>query len=65
VELIQQPAQRPGCVAALAERLRLSLANSSQQLKQLRERATQRDGACVAYRPADEAEIEIVSFPAA
>ena len=63
VELIEQLAQGPRNVEALAERVGLSLANASQHLQQLRRAglvSTQRDGKRVVYRLADEVEIDIV-----
>src|ERR1700749_4531528 len=65
VELIEQLAQGPRSVEALAERVVLSLANASQHLQQLRRAglvSTQRDGKRVIYRLADEAEADIVSL---
>jgi rhodanese-related sulfurtransferase/DNA-binding transcriptional ArsR family regulator len=65
VELIEQLAQGPRSVEALAERVGLSLANASQHLQQLRRAglvSTQRDGKRVVYRLADEVERDIVSL---
>jgi rhodanese-related sulfurtransferase/DNA-binding transcriptional ArsR family regulator len=65
VELIEQLAQGPLSVEALAERVGLSLANASQHLQQLRRAGlvtTQRSGKRVVYRLADEAETDIVSL---
>jgi ArsR family transcriptional regulator len=65
VELVEQLAQGPRSVEALAERVGLSLANASQHLQQLRRAgfvSTQRDGKRVVYRLADEAEKDIVSL---
>lgn len=65
VELIEQLAQGPRSVEALAERVGLSLANASQHLQQLRRAglvSTQRDGKRVVYRLTDEAERDIVSL---
>jgi DNA-binding transcriptional ArsR family regulator len=65
VELVEQLAQGPRSVEALAERVGLSLANASQHLQQLRRVglvSTQRDGKRVVYRLADEAESDIVSL---
>jgi ArsR family transcriptional regulator len=65
VELIEQLAQGPRSVDALAERAGLSLANASQHLQQLRRAglvSTQRDGKRVVYRLADESETDIVSL---
>jgi rhodanese-related sulfurtransferase/DNA-binding HxlR family transcriptional regulator len=56
VELIEQLAQGPRNVEALAERVGLSLANASQHLQQLRRAglvSRQRDGKRVVYRLAD------------
>src|SRR5579859_7732515 len=63
VELIEQLAQGPRSVEALAERVGLSVANASQHLQQLRRAglvATQRDGQRDLYRLADEVETDIV-----
>jgi DNA-binding transcriptional ArsR family regulator len=65
VELIEQLAQGPRSVEALAERAGLSLANASQHLQQLRRAGlvrTRREGKRVVYRLADEAERDIVSL---
>lgn len=65
VELIEQLAQGPRSVEALAERVGLTVANASQHLQQLRRAglvSTQRDGKRVIYRLADEAEADIVSL---
>src|SRR5579872_3665574 len=65
VELIEQLAQGPRSVEALAERVGLGVANASQHLQQLRRAglvATQRDGKRVIYRLADEAERDVVSL---
>jgi ArsR family transcriptional regulator len=65
VELIEQLAQGPRSVDALAERVGLSVANASQHLQQLRRAglvATQREGKRVFYRLADEVETDIVSL---
>src|SRR3954463_13225155 len=65
IELIEQLAQGPRSVEALAERLTLSVANTSQHLQQLRRAglvSTQRDGKRVVYRLADDAEKDIVSL---
>src|SRR5579863_5596282 len=65
VELIEQLAQGPRSVEALAERAGLSVANASQHLQQLRRAGlvnTQRDGKRVVYRLADEVETDIVSL---
>jgi rhodanese-related sulfurtransferase/DNA-binding HxlR family transcriptional regulator len=68
VELIEQLAQGPRSVEALADRVGLSLANASQHLQQLRRVglvSTQRDGKRVIYRLADDAESDIVWLLAA
>ena len=65
VELIEQLAQGPRSVEALAERVGLSLANASQHLQQLRRSGlvnTQRNGKRVVYRLADDVETDIVSL---
>jgi rhodanese-related sulfurtransferase/DNA-binding transcriptional ArsR family regulator len=65
LELIEQLAQGPRSVEALAERVGLSLANASQHLQQLRRAGlvdTRRDGKRVVYRLADAAETDIVSL---
>ncbi len=65
VELIEQLAQGPRSVEALAERVGLSVANASQHLQHLRRAglvSTQRDGKRVVYRLADEVERDIVSL---
>lgn len=65
VELIEQLAQGPRSVEALAQRAGLSVANASQHLQQLRRSGlvnTQRDGKRVVYRLADEVETDIVSL---
>jgi rhodanese-related sulfurtransferase/DNA-binding transcriptional ArsR family regulator len=65
VELIEQLAQGPRSVEALAERVGLTVANASQHLQQLRRAglvSTRRDGKRVVYRLADDAETEIVSL---
>jgi ArsR family transcriptional regulator len=65
IELIEQLAQGPRSVEALAERVSLSVANTSQHLQQLRRAglvSTQRAGKRVVYRLADDAEAEIVSL---
>jgi ArsR family transcriptional regulator len=65
VELIEQLAQGPRSVEALAERVGLSVANASQHLQQLRRAglvSTRRDGKRVVYRLADDAESDIVSL---
>src|ERR1700757_5131024 len=65
VELIEQLAQGPRSVDALAQRVGLSVANTSQHLQQLRRAGlvtTQRDGKRVVYRLADEAETNIVGL---
>jgi ArsR family transcriptional regulator len=65
VELVEQLAQGPRSVEALAERVGLSVANTSQHLQQLRRVglvSTQRDGKRVIYHLADEAEAAIISL---
>jgi rhodanese-related sulfurtransferase/DNA-binding HxlR family transcriptional regulator len=65
IELVEQLAQGPRSVEALADRLTLSVANTSQHLQQLRRAgmvSTQRDGKRVVYRLADDAEKDIVSL---
>lgn len=65
VELIEQLAQGPRSVEALAERVGLSVANASQHLQQLRRAGlvgSRRDGKRVVYRLADDAEGAIVSL---
>lgn len=65
MELLEQLAQGPRSVEALAERVGISVANTSQHLQQLRRIGllnTQRDGKRVVYRLADEAEAAIVSL---
>jgi rhodanese-related sulfurtransferase/DNA-binding HxlR family transcriptional regulator len=63
--LIEQLAQGPRSVEALAERVGVSVANASQHLQQLRRAglvSAQRDGKRVVYRLADGAETDIVSL---
>jgi rhodanese-related sulfurtransferase/predicted transcriptional regulator len=65
IEIIEQLAQGHRSVEALAERVGLSVANTSQHLQQLRRAGlvtTQRDGKRVFYRLADDAEMAIVSL---
>src|ERR1700749_11069 len=65
VELIEQLAQGPRSVEALAERVGLTVANASQHLQQLRRAGlvtTQRDGKRVVYRLSDEVETSIGSL---
>ncbi len=65
VELIEQLAQGPRSVDALAERVGLGVANASQHLQQLRRAGlvdAQRDGKRVIYRLSDDAEADIVSL---
>src|SRR5689334_23802978 len=65
VELIEQLAQGPRSVEALADRVGLSIANASQHLQQLRRAgliAARRDGKRVIYRLADAAEKDIVAL---
>ena len=67
--LVRQLARGSCGAEALAERLGLNLANSSQHVQRSRGAglvSSQRDGTCVVHRLADEAETEIVSLlPAA
>jgi ArsR family transcriptional regulator len=65
LELIEQLAQGPRSVEALAERVGLTVANASQHLQQLRRAgliSPRRDGKRVVYRLADDAETDIVSL---
>jgi ArsR family transcriptional regulator len=65
VELIEQLAQGPRSVEALAERVGLTVANASQHLQHLRRAgllSTQREGKRVVYRLAGDAETDIVSL---
>jgi rhodanese-related sulfurtransferase/DNA-binding HxlR family transcriptional regulator len=65
IELIEQLAQGPRSVDALAARVGLTVANTSQHLQQLRHAGlvnAQRDGKRVIYRLADDAETDIVSL---
>jgi rhodanese-related sulfurtransferase/DNA-binding HxlR family transcriptional regulator len=65
IELIEQLAQGPRSVEALAERVGLTVANTSQHLQQLRRAGlvdTKREGKRVVYRLADAAEADIVSL---
>src|SRR5262249_61559893 len=65
VELIEQLAQGPRRVEALADRVGLSIANASQHLQHLRRAgliAARRDGKRVIYRLADDAEKDIVAL---
>jgi ArsR family transcriptional regulator len=65
VELIEQLAQGPRSVEALAERVGLTVANASQHLQQLRRVGlvtTQREGKRVVYRLSDDVETDIVSL---
>ena len=65
IELIEQLAQGPRSVEALAERVGLNLANASQHLQRLRRAglvSTRRDGKRMVYRLADEAETDIVAL---
>jgi rhodanese-related sulfurtransferase/predicted transcriptional regulator len=65
IELIEQLAQGPRSVDALAERVGLSVANASQHLQHLRRAGlveTQRDGKRIVYRLADDATTDIVSL---
>src|SRR5215471_21782740 len=65
VELIEQLAQGPRSVDALAEKVGVTLANASQHLQQLRRAglvSTQREGKRVVYRLTDDVEAAIVSL---
>lgn len=65
IELIEQLAQGPRSVDALATRLGLGVANTSQHLQQLRQAGlvnAQRDGKRMIYRLADDAETDIVAL---
>jgi rhodanese-related sulfurtransferase/DNA-binding HxlR family transcriptional regulator len=65
VELIEQLAQGPRSVEALADRVGLSVANASQHLQHLRRAglvAARRDGKRVIYRLADEAEKDVIAL---
>jgi ArsR family transcriptional regulator len=65
IELIEQLAQGPRSVEALAARVGLSVANASQHLQQLRRAGLvepQRDGKRVIYRLADDAQLDIVAL---
>lgn len=65
IELVEQLAQGPRSVDALATRVGLSVANASQHLQQLRRAGlviAQRDGKRVVYRLADGAETDIVAL---
>jgi rhodanese-related sulfurtransferase/DNA-binding transcriptional ArsR family regulator len=65
IELVEQLAQGPRSVEALAERVGLSVANASQHLQQLRRAGlvtAQRSGKRVVYRLADAAETDIVGL---
>src|SRR6201994_933094 len=65
VELIEQLAQGPRSVEALADRVGLSIANASQHLQHLRRAgliAARRDGKRVIYRLTDAAEKDIVAL---
>jgi DNA-binding transcriptional ArsR family regulator len=66
IALIEQLAQGPRSVEALANRVGPTAANASQHRQQLHRAgllSTQRDGKCVVYRLADDAEAGIVSLP--
>ena len=66
IELIEQLAQGPRGVEALAARVGMNMANASQHLQQLRRSGlvdARRDGKRVVYRLADEAEANIVGLP--
>ena len=65
VELIEQLAQGPRSVEAIAERVGVSVANASQHLQQLRRSGlvtTQRSGKRVIYRLAEASEADIVAL---
>ncbi len=65
IELIEQLAQGPRSVEALADRVGLSVANASQHLQQLRRVGlvtTQRSGKRVVCRLADDAQPDIVGL---
>lgn len=65
VELIEQLAQGPRSVEAIAERVCVSVANASQHLQQLRRSGlvtTQRSGKRVIYRLAEASEADIVAL---
>jgi ArsR family transcriptional regulator len=65
VELIEQLAQGERSVEALAERVGLTVANTSQHLQQLRRAGlvgARRDGKRVVYRLADDVEANVVAL---
>jgi ArsR family transcriptional regulator len=65
IEIVEQLAQGPRSVDALATRVGLSVANASQHLQQLRRAGlvnSRRDGKRVVYRLADDAETDIVAL---
>ena len=65
IELIEQLAQGPRSVEALATRVGLSVANASQHLQQLRRAglvSAEREGKRVVYRLADGSEADIVEL---
>ena len=65
IELVEQLAQGPRSVEALAERVGMSMANASQHLQQLRRSGlveARRDGKRVIYRLADEPEVNIIGL---
>ena len=65
IEIVEQLAQGPRSVDALATRVGLSVANASQHLQQLRRAGlvnSERDGKRVVYRLADDAETDIVGL---
>jgi ArsR family transcriptional regulator len=65
VEIVEQLAQGPRSVDALATRVGLSVANASQHLQQLRRAGlvtSERDGKRVIYRLADDAENDMVAL---
>jgi ArsR family transcriptional regulator len=64
LELLEQLAQGERSVEALAQRLRLSIANASQHLQQLRRAgliASRREGKFVFYRLTDEAVLHLLA----
>lgn len=65
IEIVEQLAQGPRSVDALAARVGLSVANASQHLQQLRRAglvSAERDGKRVVYRLSDDAETDIVAL---
>ena len=64
LELLEHAAQGPMSVETLAERVGLSVANTSQHLRQLREAGlvtAQRDGKFVRYALADDAALDLIA----